>query len=424
MGLRILVVGGGAREHALLWKLNQSARTSGLWCAPGNAGTEALATTLAIQPTDGDALVRAVAQSQIDFVVIGPEMSLAAGVADRLHEAGVAVFGPTAAASRIETSKVWAKGIMAEAGVPTARSVTVTDLVGGIAALSQFELPVVIKADGLAAGKGVVVASTHDEARIVLTAFLEEGALGAAGRTILLEECLVGQEVSVLALTDGTAVHPLPAACDYKRVFDGDRGPNTGGMGAYAPAPAMDAATMEIVRTTILEPTVRTLNARGAPFRGVLYAGLMMTAEGPKVIEFNARFGDPESQVVLPLLSGDLVDLLEAVATGTLAERESLAIEPAAAVGVVLAAGGYPGPYAFGVPIEGLDRVPADVLVFHAGTERDASGTIVTAGGRVLTVVGRGPDLATARERAYAGAAQITFRSRYLRRDIAQREIG
>ncbi|MDQ3779835.1 MAG: phosphoribosylamine--glycine ligase [Chloroflexota bacterium] len=424
MGHRILVVGGGAREHALLWKLNQSVRTSGLWCAPGNAGTDSLATTVAIEPTDVDGIVRCVEHHQIDLVVIGPEAALAAGVTDRLHEVRVNVFGPTRAASRIETSKVWAKEIMSAAGVPTARSLTVTDLSNGIEALSEFAVPVVIKADGLAGGKGVVVANSRDEARMVLTAFLEDGVLGIAGRTVLVEECLRGQEVSVLALCDGKTVVPLPAACDYKRARDGDRGPNTGGMGAYAPAPVMDAAMLAMVRSTILEPTARALSDRGAPLRGVLYAGLMLTADGPKTLEFNARFGDPEAQVVLPLIKSDLVDLLAAVATGTLADLAPPELDTGATVGVVLASRGYPGPFPSDLPIKGLDNVPEDVLVFHAGTKRDARGRIETAGGRVLTVVGRGPDLATAQERAYAGARRITFRGRHLRRDIAQRETG
>ncbi len=424
MGMRILVVGGGGREHALLWKLARSPRTAALFCAPGNAGTTELAESVPVRTADLDGLTAAAQRLGADLVVVGPEAPLAAGLADRLAAAGVPVCGPTQSAARIESSKAWAKEIMAEAGVPTARSVVVTDLVTGLTALGGFDLPVVVKADGLAAGKGVVVATSRDEARAVLSAFLEDDVLGAAGRTVVLEECLVGREVSALALTDGEAVLPLPPACDYKRVFDGDRGPNTGGMGGYAPPPALDDATLEAVRRAILEPTVRALAARGTPLRGVLYAGLMLTAEGPKVLEFNARFGDPETQLILPLLDGDLAELLIAVATGRLAGIPPPGPAAGSAVGVVLAAGGYPGPFDTGVPIAGLEEVPDDVLLFHAGTRRDADGRVVTAGGRVLTVVGLGPALAAARERAYAGADAVAFPGRHFRRDIALRELG
>ena len=422
MGTRIMVVGGGGREHALLWKLAQSPTTGALWCAPGNAGTADLAESLPIETTDLDGLVAAASRVRADLVVVGPEAPLAAGLADRLDAAGIRVFGPTAAASRIEGSKAWAKRVMAEAGVPTARSVMVNDLATGLDALSGFDAPVVIKADGLAAGKGVVVAADHDEARAALAAFLSEGALGEAGRKVLVEEYLTGEEVSVLAVSDGTTVVPLPPARDHKRIFDGDLGPNTGGMGAYAPTPFLDAAAGERVRQTILEPTIRALAARGTPLRGILYAGLMLTAIGPLVLEFNARFGDPEAQAILPLLDADLPTLLSAAADGSLPTAAPYPPPSAAAVAVVLAAAGYPGSLATGAPIAGLDRVPEDVLVFHGGTRRDAADRIVTAGGRVLTVVGRGPNLATARERAYAGADAITFPGRQLRRDIAVRE--
>ncbi|GIW04296.1 MAG: phosphoribosylamine--glycine ligase [Thermomicrobiales bacterium] len=423
MGMRILVVGGGAREHALVWKLAQSPLADALYCAPGNAGTEALATNLPLRASDIDGIVAAARTHGIDLVVVGPEEPLALGLADRLRAAGVAVCGPSASATRIESSKAWAKELMVAAGVPTARAVVVYDLAEGMAALDRFSLPVVIKADGLAAGKGVVIANTRDEAFRVLSAFLEERTLGDAGTTVVIEEYLTGQEVSVLALTDGETIIPLPPACDYKRVYDGDRGPNTGGMGAYAPPPAVDADLMATIRATILEPAIRAMAERGAPMQGVLYAGLMLTASGPHVLEFNARFGDPEAQVILPILDADLVLLLDAVARGTLAEAPPPPPPARAAVGVVLASGGYPGPYQTGVPISGLDHAPEDVLVFHAGTRRAADGRIVTAGGRVLTVVGVGPDLATARERAYAGVERISFEGAHWRRDIALREI-
>jgi len=424
VGLRILVVGGGAREHALLWKLAQSPRTGELLCAPGNAGTEQIAENLPIRAADCDAITEAAVSRQVDLVVVGPEEPLARGLADRLVAAGIPVCGPSESATRIESSKAWAKELMTEADVPTARATVIRDLAAGLSALDSFGFPVVIKADGLAAGKGVVIVSSRDEAFSVLSAFLEERALGDAGATVVIEECLVGQEVSVFALTDGEVVVPLTPACDYKRVADGDRGPNTGGMGAYSPVPAVDASLMATIRSTILEPTIRAMAERGAAMRGILYAGLMLTADGPKVLEFNARFGDPEAQVVLPILEADLVDLLEAVAHGRLASVAPPPPPRQAAVGVVLASGGYPGPYRTGVPISGLDELPSDVLVFHAGTRRDEDGRVVTAGGRVLTVVGMGSDLAGARERAYAGVAKIGFDDAHWRRDIALREIA
>ena len=423
MGKRILVVGGGAREHALLWKLTQSPSTGRLWCAPGNAGTADLAETVPVGADDLDGLVGAAARLRVDLVVVGPEAPLAAGLADRLLAAGIRVFGPTRAASRIESSKAWAKEVMVEAGVPTARAVVVSGLDDGLAALSSFAAGVVVKADGLAAGKGVVVAADREEARRALTGFLADGVLGEAGRTVVLEERLVGQEVSVLAVTDGVTILTLPPACDHKRAFDGDTGPNTGGMGAYAPAPVPNGEALGRIEETILAPTVRALAARGAPLRGVLYAGLMMTPAGPMTLEFNARFGDPETQAILPLLDVDLATLMAAVADGALAGAPALPPPSGAAVAVVLAAGGYPGAYQTGAPIVGLDRVPEDVLVFHAGTRRDETGRVVTAGGRVMTVVGRGADLAAAREQAYAGAAAIEFAGRQMRTDIALREV-
>jgi phosphoribosylamine--glycine ligase len=417
--MRVLVVGGGAREHALLWKLAQSPRVAALLCAPGNAGTAELAENLPVRATDVEAVVRTAVEQRADLVVVGPEEPLAAGLVDRLQETGVRAFGPTRAAARIESSKSWAKGVMGDAGVPTARAAVARTLEEAIAALGNFSLPVVIKADGLAAGKGVVVVGNRDEAFHVLTTFLEDRALGEAAATVVIEEFLRGQEVSVLALTDGSTIVPLAPACDYKRAFDRDRGPNTGGMGAYAPPPAVDAALLATIQRTILEPTVRAMADRGVPMRGVLYAGLMLTEAGPKVLEFNARFGDPETQVVLPLLDADLAELLSAVADGTLVDVPPFPPPDRAAVGVVLASGGYPAPYRTGLPIEGLEAVPDDLLVFHAGTRRDEGGRVVTAGGRVLTVVGLGSDLAAARERAYAGVAALSFEESHHRSDIA-----
>ena len=414
-----MVIGGGGREHALLWKLSRSPAVGALFCAPGNAGTAALAESVLVRPTDIPAIVQAATDHRIDLVVVGPEDPLAAGLVDALSAAGIAAFGPTAAAARIESSKTFAKEIMAAANVPTGRSVAVTGLAGALEALESFPLPVVLKADGLAAGKGVVICQRREEAVRFLASMLDDGVLGEAGQTVLIEEFLTGPEISILSLTDGRTIRTLTPSRDHKRAFDGDAGPNTGGMGVYAPLPDVDATLLAQIHADVLLPTITEMARRGTPFRGVLFTGLILTADGPKVLEFNARFGDPETQVVLPLLESDLYPLLAGVAGGTLADVPEPALRDGAAVGVVLASGGYPGPYATGVPIAGLEHVPDDAIVFHAGTRRDASGQTVTAGGRVLTVVGTGPDLAVARDRAYAGAEAIRFDRRHLRRDIA-----
>jgi phosphoribosylamine--glycine ligase len=422
MGTRIMVVGGGSREHALLWKLSSSRGVDALFCAPGNAGTASLAENLPVKVTDIDGLVRAAIKERIDLVVIGPEEPLARGLADRCGQAGIRTFGPTSAAARIESSKSWAKSLMTEAHVPTARGITVTDLPAGLTALREFELPVVIKADGLAAGKGVVIARSLEEAETVLTMFLEDLALGSAGEKVVIEEFLVGREISVFAICGGDTALQLPVAADYKAAYDGDKGPNTGGMGAYAPVPAMNADLQRQIRETILGPTIAALSEREAPLLGVLYAGLMLTSKGPMVLEFNARLGDPEAQVVLPLMDTDLAKLLMAASDGALRAGE-VPVRDGAAVAVVLASGGYPGPYQTGIPIRGLDTVPEDILVFHAGTKRLDDGTVVTAGGRVLTVVGQGATLAEARERAYVGANAVAFQGMQSRSDIALREL-
>ena len=426
MGLRILVVGAGGREHAIVWKLSQSKRVGELICAPGNAGIAALAECVAIPGTDLDAVVRLASERRVDLVVVGPEDPLAAGLADRLVAVGIPVAGHSAAATRIESSKAWAKELMAAAGIPTARSIAVTDREHGLRAIDEIGLGgrVVVKADGLAAGKGVTVAADRAEAVAALGAIMEDRVFGAAGSTVLIEEFLAGPEVSILALTDGDALRVLAPARDHKRAFDGDAGPNTGGMGAFAPTRIVDDTLLESIREGILAPAVREMAARGTPLRGVLFAGLVLTSEGPRVIEFNARFGDPETQVVLPMLTGDLCAYLTAVATGTLATTPE-PTHDGHAVGVVLASAGYPGSPATGFPIDGLDEVGGDdVVVFHAGTKRAHNGTAVTSGGRVLTVVGRGPDLRTAHNRAYAAAEAITFEGRWFRTDIAHRELG
>ena len=418
------VIGGGAREHALLWALRQSPLTSDLLCAPGNAGTAQLAENVPLAVEELDAIVRLATERRVDLCVVGPEKPLAMGLADRLRAAGIPTAGPSQAAARLESSKVWAKDLMRRAGVPTARFTVVTDLADARRALSDYDLPVVIKADGLAAGKGVVVAQSREEAEAALTSFLETGTLGAAGHIVVIEECLSGPEVSVLALTDGEEIRTLVPACDHKRVFDGDAGPNTGGMGAYAPTRLLSMDDITDVERTVLRPVIDRLRADSTPLVGVLYAGLMLTPDGPRVLEFNVRFGDPETQVVLPMLDGDLAALLRATAEGRLGELPAPNVRAGACVGVVLASGGYPGSYETGEPITGLDAVPSDALVFHAGTRRDASGAVVTDGGRVLTVVAPGETLAAARKSAYGAVDRIHFDGMHVRRDIGLREVG
>lgn len=427
MGMRVLVVGGGGREHALVWALKQSSRVDAVLCAPGNAGIAAEADVHDIKVTDHDRLIKLAKEQQVGLVVVGPEDPLAAGLADRFTDAGIPVASPSAAAARIESSKSWAKKLMIEAGIPTAQAIAVDDRETGIQAiidLADEQGGVVVKADGLAAGKGVVVADNTADAIEALNAMITDKALGNAGTTVVIEERMSGMEVSVLALTDGNTVRPLVPACDYKRAYDNDGGPNTGGMGSYAPPPDVDAAMMDQIQRRILEPVVGALAKHDAPMRGVLYAGLMLTDDGPKVIEFNARFGDPETQVVLPILTSDLGELLDAVAHDHLDEVKPVSAS-GAAVGVVLASGGYPRSYDTGKVIHGLDDAAQldDVLVFHAGTARNDRNEIVTAGGRVLTVVGKGDDLATARARAYAAADLISFDGVERREDIALREV-
>jgi phosphoribosylamine---glycine ligase len=420
--MRVLVIGNGAREHALCWALARSPRCDKLWCAPGNWGTGQIAENVPIKANDLDELVRFARKRRIDLTIVGPEEPLSLGVVDRFREADLAVIGSTKAGTQIESSKWWAKEIMRETGVATARGARFMTSDAAIEYLPSITYPTVIKADGLAAGKGVVVAQTPDEAMDTITAFMDEGSLGAPVRKLVIEEFLDGPEVSLLALVDGETVLPLIPACDHKRVGEGDTGPNTGGMGAYAPTSLIDAAEVQRLTKQVLLPVVKRMARKDAAFSGILYAGLILTAHGPKVLEFNARFGDPETQVILPLLRSDLLDLFVALHEKRLREQ-TIEWEPGAAVGVALTSGGYPGPYEVGLPISGLDTAGDAALVFHAGTTAGPDGGPVTNGGRVLTVVGRGPDLTAARDRAYAAAERITFPGRYLRRDIAVREL-
>jgi phosphoribosylamine---glycine ligase len=416
--VRVAVLGSGGREHALLAGLARSSSVSRLYAVPGNAGTRDLAEPVTdVAPADPQAVADWAERLGIELVVVGPEAPLVAGVADELARRGLKVFGPTAAAAAIEGSKAFAKDVMAAAGVPTAAAEVFTDPGAAVAALERFGPPWVVKADGLAAGKGVTVTTDRAEAEAAIRAALVEGVHGEAGARVLLEAFLDGPEASLFAVTDGHTVVPLHPARDFKRAGEGDTGPNTGGMGAYSPLADMDAAQVDEVRRTILEPTVAELARRGTPYTGLLYAGLALTSAGPKVIEFNCRFGDPETQVVVPRLTSDLAGLLVAACDGSL-DRAELTWDPRACVTVVLASGGYPGSYRTGLPIEGLDDA-GDGMVFHAGTALDDDGRVVTAGGRVLAVSALGADVAEARALAYDAAGRIRFEGAYLRGDIA-----
>ncbi len=419
--MKVLVVGGGGREHALVWKLKQSPRVKEIFCAPGNAGIASLARCVPIGAEDIPGLLAFARQEKIDLTVVGPEAPLTMGIVDSFSEAGLAIFGPTARAAAIEGSKVLAKEIMAKYGIPTARFAAFSEAGEAAAYIRRLNSPCVVKADGLAAGKGVIVCQTVEEALGAVEDIMVKGVFGAAGSRVVVEEYLTGQEVSILAFTDGETVIPMLPAQDHKQVYDGDRGPNTGGMGAYAPAPVCTPEVYQTALEKILIPTVRAMAAEGRPYRGVLYAGLMVTGEGPRVLEFNARFGDPEAQPVLMLLETDLVEIIEAALSGRLGEKE-IRWRPGAAVCVVLASGGYPGPYRKGYPISGLDRVPPDVVVFHAGTALE-DGRVVTAGGRVLGVTAAAETIAAAIEKAYAAVEQIHFEGMHYRRDIGRKAL-
>ncbi len=417
--MRVLVIGSGGREHAILWKLAQSPREPELFAAPGNAGTGAIAENLPVGVDDIDGLASAGHRLGIDLTIVGPEGPLAAGLVDRFRAEDLRVFGPTQAAARIEGSKSFAKQIMRDAGVPTAAFETFDDPAAARAYVRAHGAPVVVKADGLAAGKGVVVAQTVEEALAAVDAAMVERAFGDAGARVVIEDCLAGQEVSVFCFSDGERATPLAAACDYKRAFDGDRGPNTGGVGGYSPPPWWDAALEERIRETCIEPVIRELAAQGAPFTGVLYGGLMLTETGPSVIEFNARLGDPEAQLILPRLQNDLLDVIDAALDGGL-DRLVMRWSGEQTVCVVLASAGYPGAYETGtfIPARGLAAAAERAIVFHAGTAmRD--GEVITSGGRVFAVVGRADGMAEARRRAYGGAGAIGFEGKQTRSDIA-----
>jgi phosphoribosylamine--glycine ligase len=422
--MRVLVIGSGAREHALCWAVSRSPLLTKLYCGPGNGGTANLAENVALDPKNAAACADWASDHAIDLVIVGPENALAAGVADTLLARGIRVFGPSADAARIESSKAFAKRLMVGADVPTAHAEIFESYDAAIQYLDRYEsegntYPLIIKADGLAAGKGVVKADNGDQARATLDDFMVRRILGDAGTTVLIEDCLTGPELSLFSFCDGERIYPLTPACDYKRALDGDQGDNTGGMGAYSPSSFATPELLARIEQTILRPVVQALAAQGSPFRGLLYAGLMVTGDGPQVIEFNARFGDPETQVVLPRLEGDLLELCAAVADGTLESVPPPVWSDEAAVGVVIASRGYPGAYATGFPITGLDALDPEIITFHAGTAREPDDQLVTTGGRVVTLVARGATIAEARARVYANIGRVYFEGARWRSDIA-----
>jgi phosphoribosylamine--glycine ligase len=421
--MRILIVGSGGREHALAWKIAQSPQAEQVFAAPGSAGMEGVAASTGIAADDFDAIEGFARRERIDLVVIGPEAPLAAGLSDRLRASGFAVFGPSRAAAQLEASKQFAKEFMARHGIPTAAFAVFQDLDAALAHVREQTGGCVVKADGLAAGKGVFVCATAAEAEAALREIMGDRRFGEAGDRVVIEDVLEGEEASYYAITDGEHVVTLAAAQDHKRALDGDEGENTGGMGAYSPAPVVTEAVEKKILERVVYPAIRGMAADGHPYQGVLYVGLMVDGKGePSVVEFNVRFGDPETQPLMVQLASDVLPLLDGSARGTL---DKLAPPDTAgvAVCVVLASGGYPREFEQGIPIDGLETDTPDVVVFHAGTKRDDAGRFVTSGGRVLGVTGRGDTVAEARERAYAAADAITFRGKHVRRDIALRAL-
>ncbi len=420
--MKVLVVGSGGREHTLVWKLAQSPRVERIYCAPGNGGISKLAECVDIGANDMEGLVRFTRESGIDLTVVGPEDPLVQGIVDRFEEAGLRVFGPKKNAAILEGSKQFTKDFLTRHGIATAAYESFTDPEAAIAYIRRQGAPIVVKADGLAAGKGVIVAQQVDEAIAAVEQIMRAKRFGAAGDTVVVEACLVGEEASFMAFTDGKTVVPMLSSQDHKQVLDGDRGPNTGGMGAYTPAPVIQERTAEIM-DAIMVPTIRGMAEEGRPFSGVLYAGLMITGDGISVLEYNVRFGDPEAQPIIFRLKSDLVDIIEAILENRLHECR-IEWSKGASACVVLASGGYPGSYETGKEITGLDAVPDsdDLYVFHAGTQK-SGGRIVTAGGRVVGVTARGADLASTLGKSYDAVNRIHFEGKHYRTDIGQKGL-
>ncbi len=422
--MKVLVIGSGGREHALCWGLRRSAFVEELFCAPGNPGIAEVADCLPVSAGDIVEIADLAEKLQFDLTIVGPELPLSLGIADEFAKRGMTLFGPSLLAAQIESSKVFAKEFFRRHGIETAQAVVCASRSEAEAAIRQLGFPCVLKADGLAGGKGVLTIETREDVDRALGLFFDDRVFGAGGDRILVEEFLRGSEASFLAVCDGQTAVPLPTARDYKKVYDGDRGPNTGGMGGHSPAGILDAATSSQVMKDIVWPALRGLDAEGRRFTGILYAGLMLTETGPKILEFNARFGDPETEVIIPRLQSDLAGLLLAAARGELERFPALEIKPEACAGVVLCAGGYPGNYERGKPIRGLNdaaKLPG-VEIFHAGTALDGD-RLVTAGGRVLVVTACAPTIGEASARAYEAADLIDFEGKHLRRDIGTRGV-
>ncbi|OUQ23562.1 phosphoribosylamine--glycine ligase [Flavonifractor sp. An135] len=415
--MNVLVVGGGGREHAIVWALSKSPKVTGLFCAPGNAGIAQLAQCVDVKATDVSGMVAWAKEHHMDFVVVAPDDPLALGMVDALEEAGIPAFGPRKNAAVIEASKAFSKDLMAKYHIPTAKYCTFTELDAALAYIEEQGAPIVVKADGLALGKGVLVAQTVEEAKEAAKSMMADGKFGAAGACVVIEECMTGPEVTVLAFCDGEHLVTMPASQDHKRAFDGNQGPNTGGMGAIAPVACYTPEVAKRCEAEIFRPTVAAMAAEGRPFQGVIYFGLMLTPQGPKVVEYNARFGDPECQAVLSLLDSDLMDIFEACRSGKL-DQVDVRWKDGAACCLVLASGGYPASYPKGLPITGLEEAGKSAVVFHAGTARNEAGDIVTNGGRVLGVTAVAVDLEGAIAKAYAAAKPIHFDGMHFRTDI------
>jgi phosphoribosylamine--glycine ligase len=422
--LKILVIGSGAREHTLVWKIAQSPRVKKIYVAPGNGGTATIAENLTVKPTDIESLAQIARKKEIDLVIVGPELPLSLGIVDYFNSLGICTFGPTKAAAQIESSKTFARDLMRQNGIPCPEGISFSSLDEANNYLLKQKPPFVIKADGLAAGKGIIITDSLSEARKTIEDFMRAKTLGSAGDRVIIDNYINGKEVSLLAFTDGKVISVMLPACDYKKVWDGDKGPNTGGMGSYCPTSFFSSYLIEKATRTILVPTINAMAAKGITYKGVLYAGLMVTGKGElSVLEFNCRFGDPETQVILPLLKTDLVEICTAIVQGRL-DEVNIEWSHSSCVGTVMTSAGYPGSYEKGFSISGLDKVDKDTLIFHAGTEISEQGIISTTGGRVITVVCTGKDIAEARAKVYGNLEKINYKNCYYRRDIALREVG